>query len=196
VHEEESGKACRGQSRRHHMGGMQEGRGKRCRRPRCPTCSAMTAHVAASKPCSSPACRMRAPSFTNAYAVLQPGGRRREAGVGRARGGESDAWRRSRRTCGPGSGSGQRGQPAARAGQRAPPAWRLTALAAASVSPARHGGAGRGEKAALGARPGQEWQRLLWPHLSGTPYMPSWMLRTQREAACRPLTYFSKYTPA
>jgi hypothetical protein len=101
VHEEESGKACRGQSRRHHMGGMQEGRGKRCRRPRCPTCSAMTAHVAASKPCSSPACRMRAPSFTNAYAVL-----------------------------------------------------------------------------------------------SGTPYMPSWMLRTQREAACRPLTYFSKYTPA
>lgn len=25
--------------------------------------------------------------------------------------------------------------------------------------------------------------------------MPSWMLRTQSEAACFPLTYFSKYTP-
>lgn len=26
--------------------------------------------------------------------------------------------------------------------------------------------------------------------------MPSWMLRTHSEAACLPLTYFSKYTPA
>jgi hypothetical protein len=38
------------------------------------TCRPMTAQVAASKPCITPPLRMRQPSLSSAYAVLQAGG--------------------------------------------------------------------------------------------------------------------------
>jgi hypothetical protein len=43
----------------------------RCRDKWVLACSAITPQVAASKPCSRPPARMRQPSFTIAYAVLQ-----------------------------------------------------------------------------------------------------------------------------